>query len=120
MGIHNRSSFVATTLINEVADWASVIYPHGGDLLAVEVEGRRVTANRLRKLVSTTTYQEGDSFLAVTFHAADFDEVATIVKPRRRRQVSEVERLRLASIGFQQTAQSVQVSEPVRHLDATA
>jgi hypothetical protein len=33
------------------------VYPHGGDLLAVEVEGRRVTANRLRQLDCTTTYQ---------------------------------------------------------------
>jgi len=97
-----------------------VVYPHGGDLLAAEVEGRRVTANRLRQLDCTTTFQQGDSFLAVTFHAADFDEVAAIVKPRRRRQVSDAERLRLASIGFQQTAQSVPVSGPVRHLEASA
>ena len=33
------------------------VYPHGGDLLTVEVEGRRVTANRLRQLDCTTTYQ---------------------------------------------------------------
>jgi hypothetical protein len=97
-----------------------VVYPHGGDVLAVEVEGRRVTANRLRQLDCTTTFQEGDSFLAVTFHVADFDEVAAIVKPRRRRQVSEVERQRLALIGFQQTAQSVQVSGPVSHAEALA
>jgi hypothetical protein len=97
-----------------------IVYPHGGDLLAVEVEGRRVTANRLRHLDCTTTYQEGDGFGAVTFHAADFDEVATIVKPRRRRQVSEAERQRLASIGFQQTTQSGQVSGPVGHLEASA
>ena len=97
-----------------------VVYPHGGDVLVAEVEGRRVTANRLRQLDCTTTYQEGDSFLAVTFHAADFDEVAAIVKPRRRRQVSDAERQRLASIGFQQTAQSVSVSGPTTHLEASA
>ena len=97
-----------------------IIYSHGGDLLTVEVEGRRVTANRLRQLDCTTTFQEGDSFLAVTFHVADFDEVAAIVKPRRRRQVSEAERERLASIGFQQTAQPAPVSGPVRHLEASA
>ena len=96
-----------------------IVYPHGGDLLAAEVEGRRVTANRLRQLNCTTTCQEGDSFLAVTFHAADFEEVAAIVKPRRRRQVLEVERLRLASIGFQQTTQSASVSGPSRHLEAS-
>ena len=97
-----------------------VVYPYGGDLLAVEVEGRRVTANRLRELDCTTTFQEGDSFLAVTFHVADFDEVAAIVKPRRRRQVSDAERQRLASIGFQQTAQPAPVSGPVRHAEASA
>jgi hypothetical protein len=97
-----------------------VVYPHGGGLLAVEVEGRRVTANRLRQLDCTTTFQEGDSFLAVTFHAADFDKVAAIVKPKRRRQVSDAERLRLASIGFQQTAQPAPVSGPVIHAKASA
>jgi hypothetical protein len=97
-----------------------IIYSHGGDLLTVEVEGRRVTANRLRQLDCTTTCQEGDSFLAVTFHAAEFDDVAAIMKPRRRRQVSDAERLRLASIGFQQTAQPAPVSGPVRHLEASA
>ena len=97
-----------------------IVYPHGGDVLVAEVEGRRVTANRLRQLDCTTTYQEGDSFLAVTFHAADFDEVAAIMKPRRRRQVSDAERQRLASIGFQQTAQPAPVSGPVRHLEASA
>jgi len=97
-----------------------VVYPHGGGLLAVEVEGRRVTANRLRQLNCTTTYQEGDNFLTVTFDAADFDEVAAVVKPRRRRQVSEAERQRLASIGFKQTAQPAPVSGPVRHLEVSA
>ena len=97
-----------------------VVYPHGGGLLAVEVEGRRVTANRLRQLDCTTTFQEGDSFLAVTFHAADFDKVAAIVKPKRRRQVSDAERQRLASIGFQQTAQPATVSGPTTHLEASA
>ena len=97
-----------------------IIYSHGGDLLTVEVEGRRVTANRLRQLDCTTTCQEGDSFLAVTFHAVDFDEVAAIMKPRRRRQVSEAERLRLASIGFKQSAQSASVSGATTHLEASA
>ena len=97
-----------------------IIYSHGGDLLTVEVEGRRVTANRLRQLDCTTTCQEGASVLAVTVQAADVAEVAAIVKPKRRRQVSDAERQRLASIGFQQTAQPAPVSGPVRHLEASA
>ena len=75
------------------------IYPHGGTRLAVEVEGRPITANRLRGLDCTTVIQEGDDFLAVTFDVDDFDRVAQIVLPRRRRQLSEAERERLRAAG---------------------
>ena len=77
------------------------ILPHGGRLLVVEVERRPVTANRLRRLACTTTIQDGEGFLAATFDVADIDEVAAIVKPRRRRQISEKERKRLQALSAQ-------------------
>jgi hypothetical protein len=67
-----------------------VILPHGGSLLVVEVERRPVTANRLRRIDCTTTIQDGDGFLATTFDIADIDEVAAIVKPRRRMRAGVV------------------------------
>jgi hypothetical protein len=68
------------------------IYPFGGSLLAVEVEGRAPTAKRIRALDCTTMIQEGEDFLAVTFDVADFDQVAKIVLPRRKRQMSKEQR----------------------------
>ena len=78
-----------------------IIHPHGGSLLVVEVEQRPITANRLRRLGCTTPHQEGVGFLAMTFDVADFEEVAAIVKPRRRRQISETERKRLRTLSAQ-------------------
>jgi len=69
-----------------------VIYPHGGELLAAEVEGRALTRKRLADLDCTTTIQEGDGFLAVTFNVRDFPAVAKLMKPRRRRRLTEKRR----------------------------
>lgn len=68
------------------------IYPYGPNSLAVEVEGRPVTARRLRELHYTTTIQQGDHFLACTFPSQEFEAVAELVKPRKRRQASERQR----------------------------
>jgi hypothetical protein len=78
-----------------------VVYPYGGDLLAVEVEDRAQTRKKLRELECTTSVQEGHDFTAVTFAVAGFDEIAAIVKPRRRRQISEKERKRLQALSVQ-------------------
>ena len=100
-----------------------VIYPHGGDLLIVEVDGRRVTANRLATWTAPRRIKRATSFLAVTFDVADFDEVAAIVKPKRHRQVSEAERQRLATIGATTRFDSRQpehVQRPVRRSETSA
>ena len=73
-----------------------VIYPWGGDLLAVEVVGRRPTVKRLAAL-GLKQIQDGDESTFV-FDVMKFDDVAAIVKPRRRRRVSEAERQRLAEL----------------------
>ena len=73
------------------------IHPYGGNLLAVEVENRPVTANRLRELDCTTLAQEGDYFAAFTFNVADFIQIAEIVKPRRRRRLSAAQKREAAN-----------------------
>ena len=74
------------------------IYPHGGDTLIAEVEDRPITRNRLTSLDCTSVHQEGDHFAAFRFHVDDFDAVAEIVLPRKRRQVSEAEKERLRNL----------------------
>ena len=98
-----------------------VVYPQGGSLLAVEVAGRAITRKRLRELDCVTVTQNGDDFLAVTFDVADFDAVAQIVKPRRKRTMSAKnrERKRRQMIEFnQQKALSTQVNGVPSHAEA--
>ncbi len=78
------------------------IYPAGGQQLAASVDGRPKVAGRLRRLKCCTVHQEGDfGELTVMFDVNDFEEVAQIMQPRRRRQISEAERERLRLIGYQ-------------------
>ena len=57
------------------------IYPHGGDMLAVEVERRPSRKANLKRLNTTSIKQEGDHCGAFLFHVDDFDDVAELVKP---------------------------------------
>ena len=68
------------------------IYPQGGDVLVVEVEGRPRTRQRLASLDCTTVHQDGDDFAAFRFHVDDFDAIAEIMRPRKRRRLSEEQR----------------------------
>ncbi len=93
------------------------IFPHGGSLLAASVDGHPNVAGVLRRLRCCQVHQDGDfGELTVVFDVADFDKVAAIMKPRRRRQVSEEERERLrlmsAKFGFQRIVQGEHTPRP--------
>ncbi len=66
-----------------------IIHPHGGNVLAVEVDSRPITARRLLESGVCTLCQDGICEKTLTFDVADFDIVAAIVKPKRRRQLTE-------------------------------
>ncbi len=77
------------------------VFPHGSDLLAASVDGHPKLANRLRKLKCCEVHQDGNfGELTVLFDVADFAKVARIMRPRRRRQISETERQRLRAMGL--------------------
>ena len=77
------------------------IFPHGGNLLAASVDGHPNVVSALRKLPCCHVHQDGDfGELTVVFDVRDFAKVAKILRPRRRRQVSAVERDRLRGMGF--------------------
>jgi len=74
------------------------IYPFGGDRLAASVAGHRGVAARLRRLLHVKIEQDGDyGELTASFDARHFSEVARIMRPRRRRQVSESQKAELAA-----------------------
>ena len=73
-----------------------MIYPHGNDLLAIEVDGRPITAKALLKLPGVEVIQEGDSDLTLTFPVSLFDQVAKIAKPRRKRRLTDEQKQKAA------------------------
>lgn len=86
------------------------IYPHGGDVLAVEVDGHSKLAARVAALPGVRAHQWGDQERTLLFPVALFDQVAAIVRPRRRRVLTEEQRQaareRLAAYQFSPAAQS--------------
>jgi hypothetical protein len=92
---------------SEEAPWLMVIpclnghiCPWGGRLLAACTRTAGPVARRLKKLPFAQVAQDGDDGANVLFDVRHFDEVAKIMKPRRRRRLSDqqkresVERLR--------------------------
>jgi hypothetical protein len=57
-------------------------------LLAVEVDGRPITARRLLESGVCTLCQDGICEKTLTFGVSDLGVVAAIVKPKRRRRLT--------------------------------
>jgi len=75
------------------------IYPYGGNSLAVEVDRRPSIAAKLRGIEGLKLHQDGDNETTFLFDVALFEQVAEVVKPRRKRQVSDERRQELVSYG---------------------
>ena len=85
------------------------IYPWEGSTLAASVDGHPVVAERIRKLNCCRIHQDGDSGeLTALFGLANFDQVAEIMHPRRRRRLAGE---RLAKYQYQ-SAVEVQSTAP--------
>ena len=61
----------------------------GDDLLVACTKTNGAVASRLKVLPYTEVAQEGSDGVNVTFNIAHFDDVAKIMKPKRRRRLSE-------------------------------
>lgn len=73
------------------------IYPHGGDLLGVSTDLRGSIATRLATSPFVNVVQNGDDGINAVFAVQDFDHVAAIMKPRRRRRLSPSHRAALVA-----------------------
>ena len=98
------------------------IFPHGGTMLAASIDGHPNVAGQLRRLACCRVHQDGDGGeLTVVFDVADIAKVARIMRPRRRRQVSDRERDRLRRMGFQGGSEThVDVQPAARGCDGEA
>ena len=73
------------------------IYPHGGDKLAVQLDGRPGLTKKVAALPGVELWQNGDGETTFVFPVGRFAEVAAIVKPHRRRRLSPEGRAELAA-----------------------
>lgn len=71
------------------------IFPHGGETLAVSVDGHPNIARKIAALCCCKVHQDGDfGELTALFDVSAFGLVAGIIRPRRRIQLSDEERER--------------------------
>jgi hypothetical protein len=68
------------------------IIPWGDDYLAACTDRRGAIAKKLGQLPCTTVVQDGSDGTSVLFHVRDFEPVAELMKPRRRRRLSPEQR----------------------------
>ena len=71
-----------------------VIYPHGGDRLAVECD-RHPVANRQLRELGLQIWQDGAVETTFVFPVDLFEAVAAIVQPKRRRRLGEEHKRKL-------------------------
>ena len=65
------------------------LFPWGRNLLAASVDGHSNIAGELRRLACCLVVQDGDrGELTATFDPGDFEQVAEVMQPRKRRQVN--------------------------------
>jgi hypothetical protein len=74
---------------------ANHIYPFGGDLLAVFVTRHNSIFRRIKNLSYTCVHSDGDDGVTFTFPSEHFEEIAQIIRARRRRVITEAERQRI-------------------------
>jgi hypothetical protein len=72
------------------------VFPFGGDRLAVEVVGRPGLVKKLAAIPGLGVWQDGDREKTFLFNVALFEAVAAVVRPHRRRRLSEGQRAELA------------------------
>ena len=75
------------------------IYVHGDDELGFASDKPGGVAKRVANLPFTRVTQSGDDGMNIVFDVAHFDEVAAIVKPRRKRILSDEHREKLVEAG---------------------
>jgi len=78
-----------------------VIYPHGGELLAAEVDYRAPTFKALLAIPGVKLHQDGDHEKTLVFHVDLSPQVAAILKPRRRRVLTDERKAALSLAGEQ-------------------
>lgn len=75
------------------------IYQHGRNQLGASTDRHGSIATRLAKITGVKVVQDGSDGINAAFDLEQFEEVAKIMKPRRRRQLSAAHRATLVASG---------------------
>lgn len=78
---------------------AGQIYPWGESTLAASTDKAGPIARKLAALPGTTLWQDGNDGATVLFDAKDFEAVAQIMHPQRRRRLSPERKAKLVEAG---------------------
>ncbi|MCK9570867.1 hypothetical protein M0R72_18095 [Candidatus Pacearchaeota archaeon] len=73
-------------------------FPWGGNRIAFATKGNGPICRILRDLPGVEVMQDGSDGINVAFDVSMFDQIAQLVIPRKKRQVSDEERQRLADM----------------------
>jgi len=90
----NRPKHILTPWMMTLPCRFGIIYPFDKAQLCVEVVHHPVIAKRIMASGVAELYQDGDHEKSFLFLVSDFDQIAAIVFPCKRRQVSEKHRER--------------------------
>jgi hypothetical protein len=94
---------------------AGHIYPWGSAMLAASIDTRGSTARKLAALDFTTVHQDGSDGMTILFPVERFPQVAALMHPKRRRQMTEEQRQaaaeRLAKYAFTPAVQRQETTQ---------
>lgn len=105
------------------------IYPHGDEMLGASTNRRGSISKALAMVPCVRVVQDGDDGLNAIFSVEDFDTVAAVMKPRRRRRLSPEHRAKLIAAGAQNrfvvqhgsgAPENGQICDPTRQPDSRA
>ncbi|MBN1851263.1 MAG: hypothetical protein JW829_01010 [Pirellulales bacterium] len=72
------------------------INPYGGEILELFVDGHRKTRAKIKKLDFVMLYTEGDDEASFLFDVKDFNRVAHIAGPLKRRRLTDEQKAKAA------------------------
>ena len=75
------------------------IYPHGAEILVLELDGHPKIAKQVAEIPGIVLHQDGYEEKTFLFPAGLFDQVAALVQPKKVRRLSEGQRERLIEAG---------------------
>ena len=86
------------SMMTMLCQWG-IIYPYGGEMLAVEIDCHSKKANQVAAIPGVLVHQDGDDEKTFVFPVTLFGPVAAIVEPKRTKQLTDEQKAKLIYAG---------------------